>query len=600
MRIRTWLFAGVVALVAALNLALVSLRIAQTGEDTVRARLSLASSGLKAQLELLDARLNPRAAASLPDLIDATRSAAGAAPPKPDERALRAAAAVLSPEPDLLAVENGPGAIVSRRSKPAQQIDNPARLPLGKAALEGNPPSTFAAWEGATWRVAAAHIPGNAAAVLAGALVDDRFAAQMKSQVDADVTLLMAGKVIASSLPQREDRDRVVRWAAAPGPGYGVLQVRLPFVGTALSGKLPRGATRYAVRGALVSLDGGVQAALTVPASPYLGWLARYQAFYLVGLALFVVFGFFWGLFPPRAAPSPRDAPTPRRQPSLVGNDVGAPMSEQPSAARDVPWSPAEGLATEQHEDADRTPAANKAPNAAESPDPDEPSLAAAAPAAVKGGLRSAAAKEPVTSAEHPMWSADPFTPTAGQFSVEAPADPPEGETLSAEEASLGETKSGPPPARRAQTQPRHASSASGAGTAPAHFPGDDPTRIEPVNAAFLDKLREKDKAGAQPKPDKTMQWDAPPETNVTMQDFSLPGVSEADPDEQHWRETFDKFIELKVSLGEPSDKITFEKFSAKLRKNRADLLAKHNAKGVRFIVYEKDGKAAIKASAIR
>ncbi len=84
------------------------------------------------------------------------------------------------------------------------------------------------------------------------------------------------------------------------------------------------------------------------------------------------------------------------------------------------------------------------------------------------------------------------------------------------------------------------------------------------------------------------------------MQDFSLPDVSEADPDEQHWRETFDKFIELKVSLGEPSDKITFEKFSAKLRKNRADLLAKHNAKGVRFIVYEKDGKAAIKASAIR
>jgi hypothetical protein len=549
MRIRTWLFAGVVALMAALNLALVSLRIAQTGEDTVRARISLASSGLKAQLELLDARLNPRAAASLPDLIDATRSAADStvAPPKPDERALRAAAAVLSPEPDLLAVENGPGAIVSRRSKPAQQIDNPARLPLGKAALEGNPPSTFAVWEGATWRVAAARIPGNAAAVLAGALVDDRFAAQMKSQVDADVTLLMAGKVIASSLPQREDRDRVVRWAAAPGPGYGVLQVRLPFVGTALSGKLPRGATRYAVRGALVSLDGGVQAALTVPASPYLGWLARYQAFYLVGLVLFVVFGFFWGLFPPRApaAPAPRDAPAPRGQSSLVGTDAGAPMSELSPPARDVPRSHAEGLATEQHEDAESTPAVNK---------------------------------EPGTSAEHPMWSADPFTPTPGQFSVEAPAEPPEGETLSAEETGLGKTKSGPPGARRApavekeellaaargaQTQPRYASSAAGPGTAPA-------------------------------------QWDAPPETNVTMQDFSLPGVPEADPDEQHWRETFDKFIELKVSLGEPSDKITFEKFSAKLRKNRADLLAKHNAKGVRFIVYEKDGKAAIKASAIR
>src|SRR5260370_34522680 len=109
MRIRTWLFAGVVALVAALNLALVSLRIAQTGEDTVAARISLAPSGLKAQPELLDARLNPRAAASLPDLVDATPSTAGstAAPPKPDERARRAAAAAVSPEPDMLAWETG-------------------------------------------------------------------------------------------------------------------------------------------------------------------------------------------------------------------------------------------------------------------------------------------------------------------------------------------------------------------------------------------------------------------------------------------------------------------------------------------------------------
>ena len=29
-------------------------------------------------------------------------------------------------------------------------------------------------------------------------------------------------------------------------------------------------------------------------------------------------------------------------------------------------------------------------------------------------------------------------------------------------------------------------------------------------------------------------------------------------------------------------------------------MVAKHNCKGVRFSVYEKDGKAAIKASAIR
>ena len=74
----------------------------------------------------------------------------------------------------------------------------------------------------------------------------------------------------------------------------------------------------------------------------------------------------------------------------------------------------------------------------------------------------------------------------------------------------------------------------------------------------------------------------------------------EQDPDESHWHETFDRFRELKAELGEPADRIGFEKFSARLRKNRADLVAKHSCKGVRFSVYAKDGKAAIKASAIR
>lgn len=91
-----------------------------------------------------------------------------------------------------------------------------------------------------------------------------------------------------------------------------------------------------------------------------------------------------------------------------------------------------------------------------------------------------------------------------------------------------------------------------------------------------------------------------PPEASVTMQDFSLPGTEETDPDELHWRETYDRFRELKLQLGEPTDRISFEKFAAKLKKNRADLLARHHCKGVRFSVYEKDGRAAIKASAIR
>src|SRR2546422_1061458 len=121
-------------------------------------------------------------------------------------------------------------------------------------------------------------------------------------------------------------------------------------------------------------------------------------------------------------------------------------------------------------------------------------------------------------------------------------------------------------------------------------FPGDEPTRVEPVSAALIEKLRERDE-------------EVPAQEGsaaVTMQDFSLPAAEESDPDEEHWRETFDRFRELKAQLGEPADRISFERFAAKLKKNRADLVAKHNCKGVRFSVYEKDGKAAIRASAIR
>src|SRR2546422_1062555 len=116
MRARIWIFTVVVAVALALNLARVSLSIAQTGEDTMRARVAAASNALRGQLDLLDARLAPRAVAMMPDLIEAVRGGDGQSPARPDERALRAAGAVLSPEPDLFAVAKSPGPIAARRA----------------------------------------------------------------------------------------------------------------------------------------------------------------------------------------------------------------------------------------------------------------------------------------------------------------------------------------------------------------------------------------------------------------------------------------------------------------------------------------------------
>src|SRR2546425_7873485 len=137
MRARIWIFTVVVAVALAVNLARVSLSIAQTGEDTMRARVAAASNALRGQLDLLDARLAPRAVAMMPDLIEAVRGGDGQSQARPDERALRAAGAVLSPEPDLVAGLNSHGPIVSRRARPAHGFEGPARLPLSHAAHGG-------------------------------------------------------------------------------------------------------------------------------------------------------------------------------------------------------------------------------------------------------------------------------------------------------------------------------------------------------------------------------------------------------------------------------------------------------------------------------
>ena len=90
----------------------------------------------------------------------------------------------------------------------------------------------------------------------------------------------------------------------------------------------------------------------------------------------------------------------------------------------------------------------------------------------------------------------------------------------------------------------------------------------------------------------------AAPEAPPAEPELSL--EEPADPDEAHFQETFRQFVEMRQQTGEPADRVSYEKFVAKLRKNREELLAKHNARGVRFSVYMKDGRAAIKASAIR
>ncbi len=70
--------------------------------------------------------------------------------------------------------------------------------------------------------------------------------------------------------------------------------------------------------------------------------------------------------------------------------------------------------------------------------------------------------------------------------------------------------------------------------------------------------------------------------------------------DAAYFREVYDDFVELKRKCGEATDNLTYDKFSAKLRANRDALVAKYHCKAVKFQVYVKDGKAALKATPVK
>ncbi len=70
-----------------------------------------------------------------------------------------------------------------------------------------------------------------------------------------------------------------------------------------------------------------------------------------------------------------------------------------------------------------------------------------------------------------------------------------------------------------------------------------------------------------------------------------------ADP---YFKQVYDQFLAVKKSCNEPTSGLTYEKFSEKLIKNRDDLISKTGCREVRFTVYIKEGKAALKATPVK
>ncbi len=92
------------------------------------------------------------------------------------------------------------------------------------------------------------------------------------------------------------------------------------------------------------------------------------------------------------------------------------------------------------------------------------------------------------------------------------------------------------------------------------------------------------------------------PVSNALSLDDDILGKADGDSGnvDPYFKSVYDQFVAVKQSCNEPTSGLTYQKFSEKLIKNRDDLMAKTGCKEVRFTVYVKDGKAALKATPVK
>lgn len=77
------------------------------------------------------------------------------------------------------------------------------------------------------------------------------------------------------------------------------------------------------------------------------------------------------------------------------------------------------------------------------------------------------------------------------------------------------------------------------------------------------------------------------------------PGRPERDQVERAFEQVFEEFLTIKRTCGEPTHTVDYARFRAKLVRTRKSLMERFGCADVRFRVYVKDGRAALKAAPI-
>ncbi|MEZ4300935.1 MAG: MXAN_5187 family protein [Polyangiaceae bacterium] len=158
---------------------------------------------------------------------------------------------------------------------------------------------------------------------------------------------------------------------------------------------------------------------------------------------------------------------------------------------------------------------------------------------------------------------------------------------------------------------PTQSSGPRGLPKAPPRGPVSTPKPAEPEELEEVSEV-----ASAKPKPPPPKRPGAPPAPPAPAPPSAAaePSVAEAsniqpiaqltgeEPFDEmaDWRRVYEEFLALKQQCGEPTSNLTFEKFKGTLQRNKDALVARHNCARVKFTVYVKEGKAALKASPVK
>ncbi len=542
-RVRIWSFTALVLAAGLLGTWIFTMRAAPAAAEQVAATLRSGSLQFETGTRLLARQVRDVAAVASRD-----PALAGAPDPRePAEAAVRGAAALLDVEmgrAPLVGFASERGAFLRVGEKGFAASDALTQAILGPGGAPRHVRVDDAIY-------AVAVVPaGKGAAIAFGLPIDPRWTERLQAATGADLTLV--GPTLVSTLPPGE--AALVVEAARKGQGGVVDAGHLAPV--SLSAGLPALpvllARAPAYRARALSLSGieGPAAVISAPTARAWQAVGAFQQLTLLSLLLLALLGLAMGLAsePVLSAHVPLELASVADRISRGDFEVRIPRMSGTFGTLAAALARAVDAARLARIGQAVTPGPSGAPLVPPAPAPtlDVP-LHAVPPDEATGSRRL---DEPFSG----PGLAPPVTPTPQPVEIRPPFSSAAEAVLAAQQARAGQPRT---------TQPLGVDAAShGRPTPP----------VRPVGSPAV--------AG----------------------NGASRGVSQAPAgsDEALWQPVYQEFLRVRAECGESVEGITWDRFRDKLRRNRDTLAQKYACRTVRFQVYVKDGKAALKATPVR